>query len=58
MTRDVVKTENDIKKLIEAIKEGVPGSAIKDEMETLEDRPPGTDICLRARPGFTPQASS
>ena len=38
LTRDLVKTENDIKKLIEAIKEGVPGSAIKDEMETLEDR--------------------
>ena len=38
LTRDLVKTENDIKKLIEAIKEGVPGSAIKDEMKTLEDR--------------------
>lgn len=38
MTRDLVKTENDIKKLIEAIKEGVPGSTIKDELQTLEDR--------------------
>ena len=32
LTRGLVKTERDIKKLVEAIKDGVPGSAIKDEM--------------------------
>ena len=30
------KTERDIRKLIEAIKDGVPGSAVKDEMGDLE----------------------
>ena len=38
LTRDLTKTERDIQKLIEAIKEGVPGSAIKDEMQALECR--------------------
>ena len=38
LARDLTKTEHDIQKLINAIKEGVPGSAIKDEMQTLEDR--------------------
>ena len=38
LARDLTKTEHDIQKLINAIKEGVPGSAIKDEMRLLEDR--------------------
>jgi site-specific DNA recombinase len=38
LARDLTKTEHDIQKLIDAIKEGVPGSAIKDEMRLLEDR--------------------
>lgn len=38
LSRDLAKTERDIQKLIEAIKDGVPGSTIKDEMQSLEDR--------------------
>ena len=36
--RDLVKTERDIRRVIEAIKAGVPGAAVKDEMTTLEAR--------------------
>ncbi len=36
--RDIEKTERDIQRVIEAIKAGVPGAAVKDEMATLEDR--------------------
>jgi site-specific DNA recombinase len=36
--RDLEKTERDIKRVIEAIKAGVPGAAVKDEMTTLEAR--------------------
>ncbi len=38
LARDLEKTERDIQKLIEAIKDGVPGSAIKNEMHALEGR--------------------
>ena len=55
MTRDGVKTENDIKKLIEAIKEGVPGSAIKDEMKTLEDRRQELTYALEHAPASLPR---
>ena len=34
--RDLEKTERDIRRLIEAIKAGVPGAAVKDEMAVLE----------------------
>ena len=37
MTRVLAKTDRNIRKLIEAIKDGVPGSAIKNEMQSLED---------------------
>ena len=37
-TRDLAKTEREIRRLIEAIKSGVPGGAVKDEMTTLEAR--------------------
>ncbi len=40
VTRDLVKTEPEIGRLIEAIKAGVPGAAVKDEMKTLEARRP------------------
>ena len=36
--RDLERTERDIRRLIEAIKAGVPGAAVKDEMTTLEAR--------------------
>jgi len=36
--RDMEKTERDIQRVIEAIKAGVPGTAVKEEMATLEDR--------------------
>jgi len=35
---DLDKTEHEIGKLIQAIKDGVPGTAIRDEMAILEDR--------------------
>jgi site-specific DNA recombinase len=38
LVRDLDKTERDIQKLIEAIKDGVPGSAVKDEMKSLEEQ--------------------
>ena len=36
--RDLARTERDIRRVIEAIKAGVPGAAVKDEMTTLEGR--------------------
>ena len=35
-TRDLANTEREIGRLIQAIKAGVPGAAIKDEMTALE----------------------
>jgi site-specific DNA recombinase len=37
-TRDLEKTEREIRRLIAALKEGVPGAAVKDEMTILEAR--------------------
>lgn len=44
------KTEREIRRLIEAIKAGVPGDIVKGEMTTLETR--RTDLCgkLEAAP--------
>ena len=36
--RDLEKTEREIRRVIEAIKAGVPGAAVKDEMASLETR--------------------
>ena len=36
--RDLEKTQRDIRRVIEAIKAGVPGTAVKDEMAVLEAR--------------------
>jgi hypothetical protein len=38
ITSDLEKTEREVRRLIEAIKAGVPGAAVKDEMTTLEAR--------------------
>ena len=35
---DLQRTKSEIQKLIEAIKAGVPGDALKDEMQSLQDR--------------------
>jgi site-specific DNA recombinase len=37
-TRDLEKTQREIRRLVEAIKAGVPGAAVKDEMASLEAR--------------------
>jgi site-specific DNA recombinase len=37
-TRDLEKTKREIRRLIAALKEGVPGAAVKDEMTILEAR--------------------
>ena len=36
--RDLEKTEREIRRLIEAIKAGIPGAAVKEEMTVLEVR--------------------
>jgi site-specific DNA recombinase len=38
IARDLEKAEREIRRLIEAIKSGVPGAAVKDEMTALEAR--------------------
>ena len=38
LTRELERTKRDIKRLIEAIKAGVPGDAVREEMATLETR--------------------
>ena len=38
VTHDLEKTERELRRLIEAIKAGVSGAAVKDEMTTLEAR--------------------
>ena len=49
-TRDLAKTERDIGRLIEAIKAGVLGAAIKDEMAALEARRSDLHDQLKAVP--------
>jgi site-specific DNA recombinase len=44
---ELAAVEREIRKLIQAIKDGVPGSSIKDEMLSLENRGP---TCRRASP--------
>jgi hypothetical protein len=36
--RELASVEREIKKIIQAIKDGVPGASVKDEMRALEDR--------------------
>jgi site-specific DNA recombinase len=54
-TRDLEKTEREIRRLIEAIKAGVPGAAVKDEMTTLEARRSNLLGQLKAAPPPIPR---
>jgi site-specific DNA recombinase len=54
-TRDFQKTERDIGKLIEAIKAGVPGAAVKDEILALETRRSNLLDQLNAAPAPVPR---
>jgi len=53
--RDLAKTEREIGRLIEAIKAGVPGAAIKDEMTALEARRRDLVDQLKAAPPPVPR---
>ena len=55
LIRDLDKTERDMKKLIQAIKDGVPGSAVKDEMLILEDRRKELTHTLENAPASLPR---
>jgi site-specific DNA recombinase len=55
VTRDLAKIERDIGRLIEAIKAGVPGSTIKDEMAALETRRVDLLDQLKATPPPVPR---
>ena len=52
---DLKKTERDIQRVIEAIKAGVPGAAVKDEMTTLEARRIGLLGQLEGAPPSIPR---
>ncbi len=54
-TRDLAKTEREIRRLVEAIKAGVPGAAVKDEMTTLEARRSDLVGQLKAAPPPVPR---
>jgi site-specific DNA recombinase len=53
--RQVEKTEREIRRVIEAIKAGVPGTAVKDEMATLEARRIELQTQLEAAPPPMPR---
>jgi site-specific DNA recombinase len=53
--RDLAKTEREIGRLIEAIKAGVPGAAVKDEMKTLEARRSNLVDQLKEAPPAVPR---
>jgi site-specific DNA recombinase len=53
--RDLAKTEREIDRLIEAIKAGVPGATIKDEMTALEARRSDLLDQLKAAPPPVPR---
>ena len=52
---DLKKTERNIRRMIEAIKAGVPGAAVKDEMTTLEARRIGLLSQLEGAPPSIPR---
>jgi hypothetical protein len=54
-SRDLEKAEREIRRLIEAIKAGVPGAAVKDEMTVLEARRIETLARLEAAPPSMPR---
>ena len=49
------KVKADIKKLIDAIKAGVPGEALRDEMQTLENQRAEIESKLEEAPVATPR---
>jgi site-specific DNA recombinase len=53
--RDLEKTEREIRRLIEAIKAGVPGAAVKDEMTVLEAKRMDLLARLEAAPPSRPR---
>src|SRR6185312_1455215 len=53
--RDLEKTEREIRRLIEAIKVGVPGAAVRDEMTILEARRVNLVVRLEAAPPPMPR---
>jgi site-specific DNA recombinase len=55
VTRDLAKTEREIGRVIEAIKAGVPGVAVKDEMKALEARRSDLVDQLKAAPPAVPR---
>jgi hypothetical protein len=55
VTRDLAKTEREIGRVIEAIKEGVPGTAVKDEMKALEARRSDLVDQLKGAPPAVPR---
>jgi hypothetical protein len=54
-TRDLERTEREIRRLIEAIKAGLPGTAVKDEMTALEARRSDLLAQLEAAPPPMPR---
>ena len=52
---DLQKTKSEIQKLIEAIKAGVPGEALKDEMQSLQDKQKKIEEDLGAPPPPPPR---
>ena len=53
--RDLEKTEREVGRMIEAIKAGVPGAAVKDEMAVLEARRVELLARLEAAPPSMPR---
>jgi hypothetical protein len=56
--RDLEKTEREIRRVIEAIKAGVSGAAVKDEMNTLEAKRVELQAQLEAAPPPMPRLHS
>ena len=52
---DLQRTKSETQKLIEAIKAGVPGDALKDEMQSLQNRQKKTEEDLSAVPPPAPR---
>ena len=55
VTRDLAKTKREIGRVIEAIKAGVPGAAVKDEMKALEARRSDLVDQLKGAPPAVPR---
>ena len=55
LQKNLTKVRADIKKLIDAIKAGVPGEALRDEMQTLESRRVEIESKLEETPVATPR---